>query len=101
MGVTNRTPPLPPCTLPYAYSYHPPPYLPEIWKIYPVLSVVMLEPAPNKDDPYNRPRVLDQDSVADIDEHDYLRMFMKESLWNRKEVDRGVRGVRKRIEFLV
>ena len=39
--------------------------LPKIWRIHPVISIAMLEPAPKEEDPYQRPRQEGQPPVTD------------------------------------
>ena len=73
--------------------------LPQGWKIYPVLSVAMLESAPKERDPYKRPREEGLNPVLETKEQKELGdTYEIEELLDRKEIGKGSR---KKIKFLV
>ena len=74
--------------------------LPEIWKVHPVISVAMLEPAPKDSDPYQRPRDQGQDPVVDNEDPDQ-REYEIEALLDKREVRKRGRGKGTVTEYLV
>lgn len=74
--------------------------LPEIWKVHPVISVAMLEPAPKDSDPYQRPRDQGQDPVVDNEDPDQ-REYEIEALLDKREVRKRGRGKGTATEYLV
>lgn len=77
--------------------------LPEIWKIHPVISVAMLEPAPKEYDPYHRSRPEGQ-PVTDMEDPDVKDRYEIEKLIDRRVVKakgRGSKDKEPEVEYLV
>ena len=74
--------------------------LPEIWKVHPVISVAMLEPASKDFDPYQRPRDQGQNPVVDNEDPDQ-REYEIEALLDKREVRKRGRGKGTVTEYLV
>ncbi len=70
--------------------------LPKLWKIHPVISVAMLEPASKGEDPYRRPREEGQESVTDEEDPSVKDRHKNEKLLDRQEVRPRGRGSRQK-----
>ena len=78
--------------------------LPAIWKVHPVISVAMLEPAPKGEDPYRRPREEGQAPVFDHEEPAIKDRYEIQRLADRRTSRPPGRGSKDKedvIEYLV
>ena len=78
--------------------------LPKVWKVHPVFSVAMLEPAPKGEDPYGRPREEGQKPIVDKDDPSVKDRYEIEKLIDRQEVRPRGRGSRQKdaiVQYLV
>lgn len=77
---------------------------PAIWKIHPVISIAILEPAPRESDLYQRPREFGQEPVFDNAEPEVKDRYEIEGLVDRRvrrPVGRGSKGKDDVVEYLV
>ena len=72
--------------------------LPAHWKVHPVFTIAMLEPAPAGDDPFGRPTPDHPGSVFVEGDTPTKQSFVVESLINRRVIKKG-RG--KVVQYLV